>query len=808
MNLFDKTPKFIRAYKFVGSMKVAFLRFLYRIWGEKKFDVKDDAYFVSLFIKNSVKSSIYAAIIALVFWFLEPCFTKCVEKTKFFFDNYVTILVAVAAIETLFIGLYYAGLTSVASVAYSKVPYEIRSLLIEDRVSSLFMRFATISSVFVYIMLGKCLIFDEYSILAFGFSIVSAILIIPSFLFLGKRLFNFFSPINWVPLLRNQLERQWENLHQLSQKRFPEDCAELCKKQGWRIIRRFECLSQILISESKYSKRELFEFDREIIDALQRYQVIKSFFPTNSRWYGKKHRYKSVVLQDYMRLNIMFNFQNQMPLEEADDYWFEDSMEEILFSDIVLYANDVEFTAIVPEFGKYIKALAYNNNYDKAHAIIDRLWSLKPAIFSKEKWAVSFIENIFIHEINLIVYLSNSHDKRALFSIVQEIEIDKKESFYKHGFSMALLKDMELFNAKVQTELKLEGNVKTPHWYVFDILCQQEAIRLNDNYKLLTKQTINRFENRLKDSQLHPIYKAAVLKCIQEYWAKLFKLENQINSIYDSLVNDVKNPIIAFENLVKNDYKNQYVTHLKSLTIESANVVPLVSVKERDEEIPDYAGMLILKMFDDSMDFAIKGDCSVAEKCITNGLVSIFLRTIYAKNNDEIKEFIDYAILISSVFLICSEYYQSDKLMSLVDSVWNKQMDLWFKEKPMNSLSSKGKEYLFASIDNTKMGMSSQIVKELERKIITLLENVSYEMKDSNKTMLFEQYADVKHESPLIRHLVKEYRESPRYACDLKIEHLFIIHYFMKSPYLQDCDFGWENECLKRDLEGNNDEEE
>ena len=805
MTFFDKSPKFIAAYRLVGSIKVAFLRFLCRLWGEKKFDIKDDVLILRVFIKNSIMSIICATIIALLIWFVEPCFVNCVEKTEFFFDNYVTILVAIAAIETLFIGLYYAGLTSVASVAYSKVPYEIRNLLIEDRFSNLFMRVASVSSIFVYITLGICLILEKYSVLAFGLSVVSAILIIPSFLFLGKRLFIFFSPKNWVPLLQKQLDRQWGNLRQLCQNRFPEDCAELCKKQGWRIIRRFECLSQILISESKYSKRELFEFDWEIIDTLQRYQVIKRFFPTNSRWYGKKHRYKSVVLQDYMRLNIMFNFQNQMPLEEADDYWFENSMESLLFADIELYANDVEFTAIVPEFGKYIKALASNNDYEKAHAIIDRLWSLKPAVFSKEKWAVSFIENIFIHEINLIVYLSSSHDKMALSSIVQEIKIDKKESFYKYGFSMALLKDMELLNAKVQTELKLEGCVKTPYWYVLEILCQQEAIRLNANYKLLSKQTINRFEKRLKDSQLQPIYKATILKCVDEYWAILFKSEGQISSIYDSLVNNVKNPIIAFGSLVKNDYKNEYATHLKCLTIESANVVPVVSVKERDEEIPDYTGILLLKMFDDCMDFATKGDCSVAEKCITNGLVSIFMRTVYAKNIDEIKEFIDYAILVSSVFLIFSEYYKIDKLISLVDSVWNKQMDLWFKEKMMNSLSSKGKEYLFASIDDAKIGMNSQIVIELESKIITLLENVPYEMKDSNKTMLFEQYAAVKHNSPLIRYLVKEYRENPRYACNLKIEHLFIVHYFMKSPYLQDCDFGWQNEYLKRDLEEEND---
>jgi hypothetical protein len=51
---------------------------------------------------------------------------QCAEDVKSFTAYYVAVLIAVAAIETLFIGLYYAGMTSVASAAYAKVPYEIR----------------------------------------------------------------------------------------------------------------------------------------------------------------------------------------------------------------------------------------------------------------------------------------------------------------------------------------------------------------------------------------------------------------------------------------------------------------------------------------------------------------------------------------------------------------------------------------------------------------------------------------------------------------------------------------------------------
>ena len=807
MNLFDKSPRFVKAYCALDSLKKSIIRFVCSRWWDKKSDIKDNTGHLFSFIRNSITSIFAAVITAWITWFIEPCFVQCAEDAKSFTAYYVAVLIAVAAIETLFIGLYYAGMTSVASAAYAKVPYEIRELLIKDRVSNLFMRMASISSVYVYIMLGICLLFDVYSKIAYALSIISVILIIPSFLFLGKRLFNLFNPRNWVPFLSNQLNLQWKILGKLNHHYALEDNATFCQKNGMGIARCLECLSQILNKNAEYSKRDLFRFDCDIIGILQRYQVCKRSFPTNSLWYGKKYRYKNITEQDYVRVNYMLGFQNQMPVESADDYWFENCMEEFLFTDIKRYANDAEFTAIIPKFGKYIQSLAYNNEFNKAFLIIDKLWDLKPTSFSQEHWGVSFVENIFILEINLIVYLSETLDKKTLSAILQKIKIEKKESLYKIGFNPSQLRDLEGLNEKIQTELKIEGSVKTPPWYIVDFLCQREAIRFNDNYKLLTKQNIERFENRLKDAQLSPVCKAATLKCIEEFWTRMFKLESRITSIYDSLSTNVKNPLVDFTYLVKNEYKKEYENHLKYLTVESSIIIPVISVKEHNEEVPDYAGMLVLKMFRDCIDFAIKGDCCIAEKCFQSGLTSIFMRVVYAKNIDEKKEYIDYAIFVSNVLLICSEYYENECLVPLIDSTWDKQLDFCFKNELLKSLFTKGKNFFFSNIDDTKMGMNSQIVPEFERKIIALIEKVPYEMKDSRKSMIPKQYAIVNHKSALIRHLVKNYREHPNYMRKIDIKHPFFVHYFMKNPYLQDCEFGWENEYLKREIEGGGDEE-
>lgn len=807
MNLFDKSPRFVKVYCALDSLKKSIIRFVCPRWWEKKSDIKDDVGHLSTFIKKSITSVFVAAITAWITWLFEPCFAQCVENAETFATYYVAVLIAVAAIETLFIGLYYAGMTSVASATYAKVPYEIRELLIEDRVSNLFMRMALISSVYVYTMLGICLLFDVYSKIAYVLSIISAVLIIPSFLFLGKRLFNLFNPRNWVPFLSDQLNLQWKILGKLNHHYALENNATFCRKNGMGIARCLECLSQILNKNAEYSKRDLFRFDCDIIGILQRYQVCKRSFPTNSLWYGKKYRYKNIIEQDYIRTNYMLDFQNQMPVEGTDDYWIENCIEEFLFTDIKRYANDAEFTAIIPRFGKYIQLLAYNNEYSRALLIIDKLWDLKPTSFSQEHWGISFVENIFILEINLIVYLSETLDKKALSAVLQKIKIEKKESLYKIGFNPAQLRDLEGLNEKIQTEQKIEGSVKTPPWYIVDFLCQREAIRFNENYKLLTKQNIERYEKRLKDAQLSPICKAATLKCIEEFWTRVFKLENGIISIYDSFSTDVKDPLIAFAHLVKNEYKKEFEDHLKHLAEESSNIIPAISLKVHNEEIPDYGGMLIWKMFSDCIDFAIEGDCCIAEKCFQSGLTSIFMRVVYAKNFGEMKEYIDYAILVSNVLLICSEYYENEHLISLIDSAWDKQMDFCYKDETLKALFTKWKNFFFSDIDDTKMGISSQIAMEFESKIITLIEKVPYEMKDSNTLMILEQYAVVNHKSALIRHLVKNYREHPIYMRKMDIKHPFFVHYFMKNPYLQDCEFGWENEYLKRALEGSDDEE-
>lgn len=74
MNLFDKSPRFVKAYCALDSLKKSIIKFVCPRWREKKSDIKDNAGYISGFFRNSITSVFVAIVIAWALWFIEPCF--------------------------------------------------------------------------------------------------------------------------------------------------------------------------------------------------------------------------------------------------------------------------------------------------------------------------------------------------------------------------------------------------------------------------------------------------------------------------------------------------------------------------------------------------------------------------------------------------------------------------------------------------------------------------------------------------------------------------------------------------------------
>lgn len=82
---------------------------------------------------------------------------------KFFYDyahlripedsDYVTFLATVSGIGGIFIGLYFAGITTVGAAVYSTVPNNLRELLARERFGNVYMRFLAFLT-----FIGLCLI--------------------------------------------------------------------------------------------------------------------------------------------------------------------------------------------------------------------------------------------------------------------------------------------------------------------------------------------------------------------------------------------------------------------------------------------------------------------------------------------------------------------------------------------------------------------------------------------------------------------------------------------------------------------------
>ncbi|QJP09350.1 hypothetical protein [Pseudomonas multiresinivorans] len=106
--------------------------------------------------------------------------------------DYITFLAAVAGMGGVFIGLYYAALTSVGSAIYAKVPNNIRVLLARERSGSVYMRFLSTLTVLCVMLIALRLVGLSKILVAIPLIAVLAGMGVIAFVRLGKTAFNFF----------------------------------------------------------------------------------------------------------------------------------------------------------------------------------------------------------------------------------------------------------------------------------------------------------------------------------------------------------------------------------------------------------------------------------------------------------------------------------------------------------------------------------------------------------------------------------------------------------------------------------------
>jgi hypothetical protein len=123
------------------------------------------------------------------------------------FTAFTTMLGTIAQVAGVFLGLYFATLSLLASSSYRDVPADLRAIVVEERAGSVYLKLVAFTCAVALCMLGLSSIgLHAGALSAVAVTILSVVSTL-SFLPLGIRAFSFFDPGSLAVHLTERVER-------------------------------------------------------------------------------------------------------------------------------------------------------------------------------------------------------------------------------------------------------------------------------------------------------------------------------------------------------------------------------------------------------------------------------------------------------------------------------------------------------------------------------------------------------------------------------------------------------------------------
>ena len=245
-------------------------------------------------------------------------------------EAHAALLVAGAQVTGVFLGLYFTAVSVVASTAYGNVPPELRSVLIEDEVGNVYLRLVGYTGAACLFALGALAV--GYSLgpaSALVFALLGSASIL-SFLFLGKRVFQFLDPEAVTNSLARDIAVAVKSVSGKGILASDRSIQAHHQKVAARSLEAWEELASVSIGRSQ-SASSLRKIGQGAASLLHRYSEAKLAIPKTSFWFQRTYKHPSHLLAGSSELEVASRAGWWMPPRlEPDHLWLERRLSEIV----------------------------------------------------------------------------------------------------------------------------------------------------------------------------------------------------------------------------------------------------------------------------------------------------------------------------------------------------------------------------------------------------------------------------------------------------------------------------------------------
>ena len=774
-------------------------------------------------LRLTLGEMVFAIIIAIGLQTLNPCLVPWFTEQGLTIpteSDYGTLLATVIGVGGVFIGLYYAAISSVGGAIYARVPNNIRDLLTQERVGNAYMRYLAVLTYFGVCLLAFHSAGLEPIVLAVPLFLLFSGVAIIGFVRLGARAFYLFDPTNLSYRLFEQL-RQCHSQMQAGGYRWSDQSFQ---KNAHRVaqtaIDTLATVSDIAARAPHLSGRPFAGLCKDLLSFLLHYESAKKSIPTESHWYKVRYVHPDWYRAGDTETSMAHQTATVLrPKTIRDPRWIESAILPIVQRCLDLNIRKHRYVLVyelLSYLDAYVQQLAREKQVETAFNLVGDIFSwCGSLIFVKGDKAVAeeSLEHMEICEqlagmpINVLIAYGGTPEscpKDAVPQRIAKIEWKSEKSIYRAGFSLHVLKQLEWLRPRLEFEERVEGHIVSPAWYLQELVTQKEAHNHSASVTCFHSKACKLYEHWIKTatSSQHPWLAAVMMSKESEYWNKLDYHTNTLNQLWSDLNSDRRLEGLPWPSLGVDGLTLEKARRKMELMKLMSDQSVLLSLMSRPKSYPDFAGQFLHTVGEALFAAICENDRNTVKVLFRRYLYGSLLQFEQLRPKEaklDWRSKIDLKVAfaplldlmdISGYMHLFSDFHDAPYLKEIAAREWDEYLEQDSAKQALQllaagvSLTDSAFELAHRSIIRTGWEQA------VERRLMNL-ERREAPWDESNFYRQFESI--VVHESPLVRIFAKDPLSSLHDGIDI-----FLAKYVRQRDDGKDLDFGSRR---RRDIE-------
>lgn len=586
-------------------------------------------------VRITIPQLVFSIAVAFLLIWIDVYLSTIIPSSRWAIPedgDYGTLLATISGIGGIFIGLYYAGVTTVGSSIYARVPNNVRDLLAREQVGNVYMRYLAFLTFLPLTLLSlKVLGMPRVRVAIPVLAVMSGIGIV-SFIKLGQRAFYLFDPTALSDSIFRELQQLIKRARVGGFGWNDATFQDHANKLAQSAIATMETLADISGSDKNLSARPFVALCKQLLSFLIFYEHSKAKIPSDSRWYTRKVIHRDWYRTDDSSVSMAHQTGTTLSPDSVPDMnWVEDQLLRIISRCLVTNIRDRHYEIVfelLPYYDAYIKSVSEQSNLERSLTLVEGLAKEIFSIIAKPE-EVPVLETETIESIGLVDYLATlpitcilafigsqaSDDRLSISERLGRMKWNQKTALYTSGFKIHLLKQLEWLQPRLEFEFLAEGSWKTPLWYQADIVRIEEAKKFANDVGVIFDRTLKIYQAWTELFQLnkHPWLTAAVIGREWEYCHKIQAHLGKIEDAWNNLIAERKLNGLDWPVLDPKQWNNSTDKFEKEIHRRMASVSTILSLSKRPENFPDYTGQFLHATGESVLTSFIKGDTEIVK---------------------------------------------------------------------------------------------------------------------------------------------------------------------------------------------------